>query len=614
MAIISTGQFTITDLNDGADGTSVSSIIEEYYLSTSKTTQTGGSWVTTPPAWTTGTYLWTRTKITYINPSSTAYTTPVCDSSWEAVKGVETRLTTAEQKITNSAIINVVKNSVETDGTKTFAQTSTVKQTAENVSYNFMSTSGGYNIVRNGGFKNGSNGWVAGEYNPNGTNRKFDILGSSNEWVLDGTYALCMESTNNTVGEYRIDSSKFPVKKNTKYTLSYLVAAHRVTEIGHYIRGNEWDIINSKTYLPKNGGKDPSNWTRIVTTFNTGRNYQISLNFVHFKTLNNSYSWITDVIINEGDVPLPWCPHPDEVYSGSTIIDGSGVTIKNGAIKIQNNSGQNVMSGDQNGNLLIDSGTFKIQNKRGGVLDTIDFSGGTMGPIMTFSNGIGGSSASIGLNLDSPNILNIYTEGLSFSSVDPNGARVGGIKSISIVEECRASYFTATSNGVGSNFKVGDDAWIGDINMPNTISIKGVANIAAGYIKFGNGARIGHSGNSAWPGLDVEGSASFANLLEARGGISSLMEAKFATAGSAYADPLSGTACAIKASGRIACNIVHAQSYRFVETDAQITSRSAAGGGFDFWGTGTGGSRFTFDGTNMKLYKVVNGTWTVLAG
>lgn len=68
----------------GATGTGISSITEEYYLSTSKTSQTGGSWTTTPPTWSSGKYIWTRSKIVYTNPSSTVYTTPICDSSWEA--------------------------------------------------------------------------------------------------------------------------------------------------------------------------------------------------------------------------------------------------------------------------------------------------------------------------------------------------------------------------------------------------------------------------------------------------------------------------------------------------------------------------------------------------
>lgn len=73
----------------GADGTTITSITEEYYLSTSKTEQVGGSWVTKPPTWSKGKYMWTRSKIVYANPTKTVYTTPLCDSSWEAVNDVE---------------------------------------------------------------------------------------------------------------------------------------------------------------------------------------------------------------------------------------------------------------------------------------------------------------------------------------------------------------------------------------------------------------------------------------------------------------------------------------------------------------------------------------------
>lgn len=76
----------------GATGTGVSSITTQFYLSTSKTTQADGEWVETMPEWSFGNYLWTRSKIVYTNPSSTVYTTPVCDSSWEAANEVETEL------------------------------------------------------------------------------------------------------------------------------------------------------------------------------------------------------------------------------------------------------------------------------------------------------------------------------------------------------------------------------------------------------------------------------------------------------------------------------------------------------------------------------------------
>ena len=73
----------------GSTGTGISSITEEYYLSTSKTAQSGGSWVTTPPAWSVGKYMWTRSKIVYSNPASTVYTTPIVDNSWEVVNDIK---------------------------------------------------------------------------------------------------------------------------------------------------------------------------------------------------------------------------------------------------------------------------------------------------------------------------------------------------------------------------------------------------------------------------------------------------------------------------------------------------------------------------------------------
>ncbi len=87
--VLVSASITLARVSDGATGTSVTSITEEYYLSNSKTSQNGGSWVTAPPTWTAGKYMWTRSKIVYSNPASTAYTTPICDSSWEAVNEVQ---------------------------------------------------------------------------------------------------------------------------------------------------------------------------------------------------------------------------------------------------------------------------------------------------------------------------------------------------------------------------------------------------------------------------------------------------------------------------------------------------------------------------------------------
>lgn len=91
MAIKASSQISIVDVSDGADGKTgkgVASVAPEYYLSTSKTTQTGGSWSATPPTWSSGKYLWVRQIVTYTD-SSASRTQPYCDTSWEAVKEIE---------------------------------------------------------------------------------------------------------------------------------------------------------------------------------------------------------------------------------------------------------------------------------------------------------------------------------------------------------------------------------------------------------------------------------------------------------------------------------------------------------------------------------------------
>lgn len=74
--------------NTGAAGSGIVSITEEYYMSDSKTiapNENDSGWTTTPPTWEDGKYIWTRSKIVWSNPTATTYTTPVCDSSWEAI-------------------------------------------------------------------------------------------------------------------------------------------------------------------------------------------------------------------------------------------------------------------------------------------------------------------------------------------------------------------------------------------------------------------------------------------------------------------------------------------------------------------------------------------------
>lgn len=72
---------------DGTSGKGVKSIVEQYYLSTSQTSLTGGSWSTTPPTWEKGKYIWTRSVITYTDDSTTT-TDPISVTGGAGENGI----------------------------------------------------------------------------------------------------------------------------------------------------------------------------------------------------------------------------------------------------------------------------------------------------------------------------------------------------------------------------------------------------------------------------------------------------------------------------------------------------------------------------------------------
>lgn len=84
----------------GDTGQGIDSITPEYYVSTSNTTQTGGSWSTTMPAWAANKYCWVRNKIVYKNPASTVYTTAQLDTNWNKMNDLDSKTTVLQTTVT----------------------------------------------------------------------------------------------------------------------------------------------------------------------------------------------------------------------------------------------------------------------------------------------------------------------------------------------------------------------------------------------------------------------------------------------------------------------------------------------------------------------------------
>lgn len=103
------------DGEKGDTGKGIKSIQDQYYLSTSNTTQTGGAWKNTQDAWKSGKYIWTRSHITWSDDTTTD-TTPILAESLNTANenAVLAQEKTAEQKIEIDSIKQTVSQTQTT--------------------------------------------------------------------------------------------------------------------------------------------------------------------------------------------------------------------------------------------------------------------------------------------------------------------------------------------------------------------------------------------------------------------------------------------------------------------------------------------------------------------
>jgi hypothetical protein len=79
----------------------------------------------------------------------------------------------------------------------------------------------------------------------------------------------------------------------------------------------------------------------------------------------------------------------------------------------------------------------------------------------------------------------------------------------------------ANINGTGTNFKVGDDAYIGDMNVTNTMIVSGQQDRELGYIQFGSGSNMPTIGGGGENHLNFDNIPAYAsNAAALSGGLS----------------------------------------------------------------------------------------------
>ena len=265
------------------------------------------------------------------------------------IKNLTTRLATAESKITETAITNTVKKNFytksETDSqitSKGYQTASQVQQTVNGLEVK-VTQSGGYNLLRNTGFRTGDlKSWRIHQHNsPVGS---YGFLTNTDDWGFpDSTVkTVQVRMTNQTGVEYGL-AQNFDTTIGKQYTVSFYYASHRCSRANIIIRNTNGTWLGSKSFNPStySGGKTSvTNWGKISYTF-TAKESNHTLNIVLNDAQNDGYMWIVKPVIEEGTLATEYSPHPSEIYDGVTTIDKDGVTVTASNVKSKTNMSAN---------------------------------------------------------------------------------------------------------------------------------------------------------------------------------------------------------------------------------------------------------------------------------
>ena len=289
---------------------------------------------------------------------------PAPEDMETTVSNLTQRVTTAESKITDTAITNTVKKNfytkTETENaitSKGYATQSQVQQTADNIQFKFTQ-SGGYNLVRNGNPKphNYRNWWVSGNAN----------------WYSGRAADIGVQTTD--TNEAYAGSATFKVQPGKAYSFNcWLMAESNTKGTDVYFIGsaNDDGAYTEVHHLFTSGA---CGWTHVKKTFTTGSN--INYGFIRIdnngrkdtSTGNNTVVFFSEVLLVQGSEYYPqWSPNPNEVYDGIIEMDKDGIKVStsNGGWTDFTSAGMNVYNKSSMLSLGTRNGGLTYHNSKG---------------------------------------------------------------------------------------------------------------------------------------------------------------------------------------------------------------------------------------------------------
>jgi hypothetical protein len=340
----------------GATGKGISSVTPQYYLSTSNTAQSGGSWKTTQDTWSNGKYYWTRDAIAW-NDGSTTYTTPTlatglnnANSTANNAQTIASQTASKFQWIVKSGssatdftltdrTAQLVADSINLKGLVTFKGLDSSTQNKINDANNKIDNLqvGGRNLLRNTAFKDVKKNkevYVDNKYtkfsnntlklicdNTSGTSQKYTIVDDlKSTWdladVLGQDITISMWIYIETVGQ--LDGYEFRIL---------------------FTHNGEYQWFNPNISYPvciPSASELKVGWNYIYATFSVAEDStEVKFNFTcNSRPGKKSICWISSPKAEFGNKPTDWTPAPEDKANQSIIDNWAKDATVNGETTI----------------------------------------------------------------------------------------------------------------------------------------------------------------------------------------------------------------------------------------------------------------------------------------
>lgn len=369
------------------------------------------------------------------------------DTANKNISSLTTRVSTAESKLTKNSLTTTIGNHYTTSNdvngivtSKGYQTQSQVQQTVNSLQAKFTS-SGGYNLLRNGQAKNGTSYW-----SNNGGGISVGTTGSGSVLGEGATY-FNSSFPSGITGEW------VALKPNTDYIYSAKLwtassFAGTITTPLHYwcsstkVAGSaQLTVIDYKSECKAN------EWNDVYVHFRTKGGTVYFKPFVYLGGTTSINFSVSEIMLCEGSIKTPYSPHPSEIYDGITTIDKDGITVTASNVKSKTN-----MSADGLKIVKTDTGEEVFKVNSDGTLSikgNITVTGGSVP-----TNSLSGTISSNQLNSSITSDINTAKNNANSALNTANNVSTTANSALSTAKNAQS-----TANNVNNTLNNNKDNW-----------------------------------------------------------------------------------------------------------------------------------------------------------